>query len=88
MRCPVRAQVLDSNPGYQLPEFLAAIGETVESIEYFENENPQSPELGVLIKRRDTAWRKLSEEFGRVLERHSEPIPTGPCPAGTERCQR
>ncbi|XP_029942873.1 exocyst complex component 7, partial [Salarias fasciatus] len=66
--CPLR-------PTGRLDEYLTCIAKIQKAVEYFQDNNPDSPELNTVKARFEKGKELLEAEFRGLLTRYSRPVP-------------
>ncbi|MGH0146607.1 UNVERIFIED_CONTAM: hypothetical protein FKN15_022925 [Acipenser sinensis] len=62
-------------PSGRLDEYLACIAKIQKAVEYFQDNNPDSPELNTVKVRFEKGKELLEAEFHSLLTRYSKPVP-------------
>ncbi|MEQ2213842.1 Exocyst complex component 7, partial [Xenoophorus captivus] len=62
-------------PSGRLDEYLACIAKIQKAVEYFQDNNPDSPELNTVKARFEKGKELLEAEFRSLLTRYSKPVP-------------
>jgi len=66
---------IEEGPTGHLQDYLDHMEEIDEAIKFFEKNNPESSQLGVLRTLNDKARESLQKEFLLLLQRNSRPVP-------------
>ncbi|KAK7879275.1 hypothetical protein WMY93_033941 [Mugilogobius chulae] len=64
-----------SSPTGRLDEYLACIAKIQKAVEYFQDNNPDSPELNTVKSLFEKGKEHLEAEFHSLLTRYSKPVP-------------
>ncbi|XP_069016078.1 exocyst complex component 7 isoform X3 [Embiotoca jacksoni] len=68
-------RIIREGPTGQLDEYLACIAKIQKAVEYFQDNNPDSPELNTVKARFEKGKEQLETEFRGLLTRYSKPVP-------------
>ncbi|KAM3591707.1 uncharacterized protein V6R79_006078 [Siganus canaliculatus] len=68
-------RIIREGPTGRLDEYLACIAKIQKAVEYFQDNNPDSPELNTVKARFEKGKELLEAEFRSLLTRHSKPVP-------------
>uniref|UniRef100_A0A1A7WH97 Exocyst complex component 7 n=2 Tax=Iconisemion striatum TaxID=60296 RepID=A0A1A7WH97_9TELE len=68
-------RIIREGPAGRLDEYLACIAKIQKAVEYFQDNNPDSPELNTVKARFEKGKELLEAEFRSLLNRYSKPIP-------------
>ncbi|KAG9332163.1 hypothetical protein JZ751_015739 [Albula glossodonta] len=68
-------KVIREGPAGKLEEYLACIAEIQKAVEFFQHNNPDSPELNTVRARFEKGKELLEAEFRGLLTRYSKPVP-------------
>ncbi|XP_076007884.1 exocyst complex component 7 isoform X8 [Genypterus blacodes] len=68
-------RIIREGPTGRLDEYLACIAKIQKAVEYFQDNNPDSPELNTVKARFDKGKELLEAEFRSLLTRYSKPVP-------------
>ncbi|XP_064866761.1 exocyst complex component 7-like isoform X4 [Oncorhynchus nerka] len=69
-------KVIIQGPTGRLPDYLACVHRLKKAEEYFQQEDPDGPELNMLRGRLESAKSQLESEFQVLLGRYSKPVQT------------
>ncbi|XP_031416840.1 exocyst complex component 7 isoform X7 [Clupea harengus] len=68
-------KIIREGPTGRLDEYLACIAKIQKAVEYFQDNNPDSPELNLVKARFEKGKESLETEFRGLLTRYSKPVP-------------
>ncbi|XP_063816628.1 exocyst complex component 7 isoform X3 [Pseudophryne corroboree] len=68
-------KVIREGPSGRLEEYLSCIAKIQKAVEYFQDNNPDSPELNRVKSLFEKGKESLDAEFRNLLQRHSKPVP-------------
>ncbi|KAG8565672.1 hypothetical protein GDO81_012940 [Engystomops pustulosus] len=68
-------KVIKDGPSGRLEEYLSCIAKIQKAVEYFQDNNPDSPELNRVKSLFEKGKESLDAEFRNLLQRHSKPVP-------------
>ncbi|KAM6951660.1 exocyst complex component 7 isoform 7-T7 [Aplochiton taeniatus] len=68
-------KIIKEGPTGRLDEYLACIAKIQKAVEYFQDNNPDSPELNTVKARFERGKELLEGEFRSLLNRYSKPVP-------------
>ncbi|KAM9426801.1 exocyst complex component 7 isoform 1-T1 [Pholidichthys leucotaenia] len=68
-------RIIREGPSGRLDEYLACIAKIQKAVEYFQDNNPDSPELNTVKARFEKGKELLEAEFRSLLTRNSKPVP-------------
>uniref|UniRef100_A0A672QKA1 Exocyst complex component 7 n=1 Tax=Sinocyclocheilus grahami TaxID=75366 RepID=A0A672QKA1_SINGR len=68
-------KIIREGPAGRLDEYLACIAKIQKAVEYFQDNNPDSPELNTVKARFEKGKELLEAEFRSLLMRYSKPVP-------------
>uniref|UniRef100_A0A672MZD2 Exocyst complex component 7 n=1 Tax=Sinocyclocheilus grahami TaxID=75366 RepID=A0A672MZD2_SINGR len=68
-------KIIREGPAGRLDEYLACIAKIQKAVEYFQDNNPDSPELNTVKARFEKGKELLEVEFRSLLMRYSKPVP-------------
>ncbi|XP_063077842.1 exocyst complex component 7 [Engraulis encrasicolus] len=68
-------KIIREGPTGRLDEYLACIAKIQKAVEYFQDNNPDSPELNLVKARFEKGKESLEAEFRSLLTRYSKPVP-------------
>ncbi|XP_034049217.1 LOW QUALITY PROTEIN: exocyst complex component 7 [Thalassophryne amazonica] len=68
-------RIIREGPTGRLDEYLSCIKKIQEAVEYFQDNNPDSPELNTVKARFEKGKELLEAEFRSLLTRNSKPVP-------------
>ncbi|XP_034716085.1 exocyst complex component 7 isoform X6 [Etheostoma cragini] len=68
-------RIIREGPTGRLDEYLACIAKIQKAVEYFQDNNPDSPELNTVKARFEKGKELLEVEFRSLLTRYSKPVP-------------
>ncbi|XP_077107907.1 exocyst complex component 7 isoform X10 [Ranitomeya variabilis] len=68
-------KVIRDGPSGRLEEYLSCIAKIQKAVEYFQDNNPDSPELNRVKSLFERGKESLDAEFRNLLQRHSKPVP-------------
>ncbi|CAH2302118.1 exocyst complex component 7 isoform X7 [Pelobates cultripes] len=68
-------KVIKEGPSGRLEEYLGCIAKIQKAVEYFQDNNPDSPELNRVKSLFEKGKESLDAEFRGLLQRHSKPVP-------------
>ncbi|XP_066560520.1 exocyst complex component 7 isoform X2 [Amia ocellicauda] len=68
-------KIIKEGPAGRLEEYLACIAKIQKAVEYFQDNNPDSPELNTVKARFEKGKELLEAEFRSLLTRYSKPVP-------------
>ncbi|XP_030629523.1 exocyst complex component 7 isoform X5 [Chanos chanos] len=68
-------KIIREGPSGRLDEYLACIAKIQKAVEYFQDNNPDSPELNTVKARFEKGKELLEAEFRGLLTRYSKPVP-------------
>uniref|UniRef100_A0A4W4F8G1 Exocyst complex component 7 n=1 Tax=Electrophorus electricus TaxID=8005 RepID=A0A4W4F8G1_ELEEL len=68
-------KIIREGPSGRLDEYLACIAKIQKAVEYFQDNNPDSPELNTVKVRFEKGKEQLEAEFRALLTRYSKPVP-------------
>ncbi|KAK6478204.1 exocyst complex component 7-like isoform X20 [Huso huso] len=68
-------KIIKEGPSGRLDEYLACIAKIQKAVEYFQDNNPDSPELNTVKVRFEKGKELLEAEFHSLLTRYSKPVP-------------
>ncbi|XP_037399892.1 exocyst complex component 7 isoform X4 [Pygocentrus nattereri] len=68
-------KIIKEGPTGRLDEYLACIAKIQKAVEYFQDNNPDSPELNTVKVRFEKGKEQLEAEFRALLTRYSKPVP-------------
>ncbi|XP_061665511.1 exocyst complex component 7 isoform X1 [Syngnathoides biaculeatus] len=68
-------RIIREGPTGRLDEYLASIAKIQKAVEYFQDNNPDSPELNTVKSRLEKGKELLEAEFRGLLTRYSKPVP-------------
>ncbi|XP_029690185.1 exocyst complex component 7 isoform X12 [Takifugu rubripes] len=68
-------RIIREGPTGRLDEYLACIAKIQKAVEYFQDNNPDSPELNTVKARFEKGKELLEAEFRNLLTRYSKPVP-------------
>ncbi|XP_041076545.1 exocyst complex component 7-like isoform X7 [Polyodon spathula] len=68
-------KIIKEGPSGRLDEYLACIAKIQKAVEYFQDNNPDSPELNTVKARFEKGKELLEAEFHSLLTRYSKPVP-------------
>ncbi|XP_053565387.1 exocyst complex component 7 isoform X4 [Bombina bombina] len=68
-------RVIREGPSGRLEEYLNCIAKIQKAVEYFQDNNPDSPELNRVKSLFERGKESLDTEFRSLLQRHSKPVP-------------
>eukprot|EP00066_Takifugu_rubripes_P000517 XP_003961111.1 PREDICTED: exocyst complex component 7 isoform X6 [Takifugu rubripes] len=68
-------RIIREGPTGRLEEYLACIAKIQKAVEYFQDNNPDSPELNTVKARFEKGKELLEAEFRNLLTRYSKPVP-------------
>ncbi|XP_060795135.1 exocyst complex component 7 isoform X3 [Neoarius graeffei] len=68
-------RIIKEGPTGRLNEYLACIAKIQKAVEYFQDNNPDSPELNTVKVRFEKGKEQLEAEFRALLTRYSKPVP-------------
>ncbi|XP_075033895.1 exocyst complex component 7 isoform X9 [Mixophyes fleayi] len=68
-------KVIREGPSGRLEEYLSCIAKIQKAVEYFQDNNPDSPELNRVKSLFERGKESLDAEFRNLLQRHSKPVP-------------
>ncbi|XP_030064080.1 exocyst complex component 7 isoform X4 [Microcaecilia unicolor] len=68
-------KVIKEGPAGRLEEYLCCIAKIQKAVEYFQDNNPDSPELNRVKFLFERGKESLENEFRNLMTRHSKPVP-------------
>ncbi|XP_056626950.1 exocyst complex component 7 isoform X13 [Triplophysa dalaica] len=68
-------KIIREGPAGRLNEYLVCIAKIQKAVEYFQDNNPDSPELNTVKARFEKGKELLEAEFRSLLTRYSKPVP-------------
>ncbi|XP_061472247.1 exocyst complex component 7 isoform X3 [Rhineura floridana] len=68
-------KIIREGPTGRLEEYLACMAKIQKAVEYFQDNNPDSPELNRVKLLFERGKESLESEFRSLLTRHSKPVP-------------
>lgn len=68
-------RIIKEGPTGRLDEYLACIAKIQKAVEYFQDNNPDSPELNTVKSLLEKGKELLEAEFRSLLTRYSKPVP-------------
>ncbi|XP_018089425.1 exocyst complex component 7 L homeolog isoform X5 [Xenopus laevis] len=68
-------RVIREGPSGRLEEYLGCIAKIQKAVEYFQDNNPDSPELNRVKSLFERGKESLDTEFRSLLQRYSKPVP-------------
>ncbi|KAM4692207.1 exocyst complex component 7 isoform 4-T4 [Rhinophrynus dorsalis] len=68
-------RVIREGPSGRLEEYLSCIAKIQKAVEYFQDNNPDSPELNRVKSLFEKGKESLDAEFRNLLQRQSKPVP-------------
>ncbi|XP_061886630.1 exocyst complex component 7 isoform X2 [Entelurus aequoreus] len=68
-------RIIREGPTGRLDEYLACMAKIQKAVEYFQDNNPDSPELNTVKARFERGKELLEAEFRSLLTRYSKPVP-------------
>ncbi|XP_028331343.1 exocyst complex component 7 isoform X3 [Gouania willdenowi] len=68
-------RIIREGPTGRLDEYLSCIAKIQKAVEYFQDNNPDSPELNTVKARFEKGKELLEAEFRSLLNRYSKPVP-------------
>lgn len=68
-------KIIREGPAGRLDEYLGCIAKIQKAVEYFQDNNPDSPELNTVKARFEKGKELLEAEFRSLLTRYSKPVP-------------
>uniref|UniRef100_A0A8C5B776 Exocyst complex component 7 n=1 Tax=Gadus morhua TaxID=8049 RepID=A0A8C5B776_GADMO len=68
-------RIIREGPTGRLAEYLSCIAKIQKAVEYFQDNNPDSPELNTVKARFEKGKELLEAEFRNLLTRYSKPVP-------------
>ncbi|XP_053094747.1 exocyst complex component 7 isoform X11 [Pangasianodon hypophthalmus] len=68
-------KIIKEGPTGRLNEYLACIAKIQKAVEYFQDNNPDSPELNTVKVRFEKGKEQLEAEFRALLTRYSKSVP-------------
>ncbi|XP_041078075.1 exocyst complex component 7-like isoform X7 [Polyodon spathula] len=68
-------KIIKEGPSGRLDEYLACIAKIQKAVEYFQDNNPDSPELNTVKALFEKGKELLEAEFQSLLTRYSKPVP-------------
>lgn len=68
-------RIIREGPTGRLTEYLTCIAKIEKAVEYFQDNNPDSPELNTVKARFEKGKELLEAEFRNLLTRYSKPVP-------------
>ncbi|XP_043924051.1 exocyst complex component 7 isoform X12 [Protopterus annectens] len=68
-------RIIKEGPTGRLVEYLECMGKIQKAVEYFQDNNPDSPELNRVKSLFEKGKESLETEFRNLLTRHSKPVP-------------
>ncbi|XP_029383872.1 exocyst complex component 7 isoform X6 [Echeneis naucrates] len=68
-------RIIREGPTGRLDEYLGCIAKIQKAVEYFQDNNPDSPELNTVKARFEKGKELLEAEFRSLLTRYSKPVP-------------
>ncbi|KAG7324730.1 hypothetical protein KOW79_011046 [Hemibagrus wyckioides] len=68
-------KIIKEGPTGRLNEYLACIAKIQKAVEYFQDNNPDSPELNTVKVRFEKGKEQLEAEFRALLTRYSKAVP-------------
>ncbi|KAK2820114.1 hypothetical protein Q5P01_023073 [Channa striata] len=68
-------KIIREGPTGRLDEYLACIAKIQKAVEYFQDNNPDSPELNTVKARFEKGKELLESEFRNLLTRYSKSVP-------------
>nr|XP_033817002.1 exocyst complex component 7 isoform X1 [Geotrypetes seraphini] len=68
-------KVIKEGPSGRLEEYLCCIAKIQKAVEYFQDNNPDSPELNRVKFLFERGKESLENEFRNLMTRHSKPVP-------------
>ncbi|XP_016889942.1 exocyst complex component 7 isoform X4 [Cynoglossus semilaevis] len=68
-------RIIREGPTGRLDEYLSCIAKIQKAVEYFQDNNPDSPELNTVKARFEKGKELLEAEFRSLLTRYSKPVP-------------
>lgn len=68
-------KIIKDGPSGRLEEYLSCIAKIQKAVEYFQDNNPDSPELNRVKSLFERGKESLDAEFRNLLQRHSKPVP-------------
>ncbi|XP_051530035.1 exocyst complex component 7 isoform X11 [Myxocyprinus asiaticus] len=68
-------KIIREGPAGRLDEYLSCIAKIQKAVEYFQDNNPDSPELNTVKARFEKGKELLEAEFRSLLMRYSKPVP-------------
>ncbi|KAM5136067.1 exocyst complex component 7 isoform 2-T2 [Mantella aurantiaca] len=68
-------RVIREGPSGRLEEYLSCIAKIQKAVEYFQDNNPDSPELNTVKSLFERGKESLDAEFRNLLQRYSKPVP-------------
>uniref|UniRef100_A0A7N8XF81 Exocyst complex component 7 n=1 Tax=Mastacembelus armatus TaxID=205130 RepID=A0A7N8XF81_9TELE len=68
-------KIIREGPTGRLDEYLACIAKIQKAVDYFQDNNPDSPELNTVKGRFEKGKELLEAEFRSLLTRYSKPVP-------------
>ncbi|XP_064423655.1 exocyst complex component 7 isoform X3 [Latimeria chalumnae] len=68
-------KIIREGPTGRLEEYLACMAKIQKAVEYFQDNNPDSPELNRVKSLFEKGKESLESEFRSLLTRHSKPVP-------------
>ncbi|XP_057214128.1 exocyst complex component 7 isoform X1 [Triplophysa rosa] len=68
-------KIIREGPAGRLDEYLSCIAKIQKAVEYFQDNNPDSPELNTVKARFEKGKELLEAEFRSLLTRYSKPVP-------------
>ncbi|XP_048343363.1 exocyst complex component 7 [Sphaerodactylus townsendi] len=68
-------KIIKEGPTGRLEEYLACMAKIQKAVEYFQDNNPDSPELNTVKLLFEKGKESLESEFRSLMTRHSKPVP-------------
>lgn len=68
-------RIIKEGPSGRLEEYLGCIAKIQKAVEYFQDNNPDSPELNRVKSLFERGKESLDTEFRSLLQRYSKPVP-------------
>ncbi|XP_032995282.1 exocyst complex component 7 isoform X20 [Lacerta agilis] len=68
-------KIIREGPTGRLEEYLACMAKIQKAVEYFQDNNPDSPELNRVKLLFEKGKESLESEFRSLMARHSKPVP-------------
>ncbi|XP_029456318.1 exocyst complex component 7 isoform X7 [Rhinatrema bivittatum] len=68
-------KIIREGPTGRLEEYLCCIAKIQKAVEYFQDNNPDSPELNRVKSLFERGKESLENEFRNLMTRHSKPVP-------------